>query len=61
MMTTVTFSKEDEHQTRVTVEWQVHGAATKEEIATFLAERGGMTQGWSGSFDKLETLLGVHN
>ena len=30
---------------------------TAEEIATFAKQRGGMTQGWTGSFDKLEALV----
>jgi uncharacterized protein YndB with AHSA1/START domain len=57
MMTTVTFSEEGPNATRVTVEWEVHGAATREEMETFIKERGGMTQGWTGSFDKLEKYL----
>ena len=31
--------------------------ATPEEVAAFVAEKGGMTQGWTGSFDKLDALL----
>ena len=33
------------------------GDVTPEEMETFIAARGGMTQGWTGSFDKLEALL----
>ena len=41
----------------MTVLWEPHGKATAEEIAAFVKERGGMTQGWTGSFDKLEAAL----
>jgi hypothetical protein len=27
------------------------------EVDIFISARGGMTQGWTGSFDKLEALL----
>jgi len=37
--------------------WEPHGAATDAEVATFVQGRGGMTMGWTGSFDKLEALL----
>jgi len=57
MLTTVKFSAEDEKHTRVTVVWEVHGQATREEMETFLMSRAGMTQGWTGSFDKLEDYL----
>jgi uncharacterized protein YndB with AHSA1/START domain len=54
MLTTVLFTEEGTNQTRVTVRWDVYGDATREEIDTFTAGRAGMTQGWGGSFDKLE-------
>jgi uncharacterized protein YndB with AHSA1/START domain len=54
MQTTVVFAAEGPNHTRVTVTWEVHGEATDAERATFASERGGMTQGWTGSFDKLE-------
>jgi len=57
MLTTVTLADEGDGQTRVTVKWEVYGKATAEEIAMFSAARGGMTMGWTGSFDKLEDLL----
>ena len=41
----------------MTVTWEPYGATTPEELAAFIDERGGMTQGWTGSFDKLEALL----
>lgn len=57
MLTTVTLTEEGPERTRVRVEWEPHGATTREELAAFVAERGGMTQGWTGSFDKLEAQL----
>ncbi len=57
MKTTVLLTSEGATQTRVTVRWDVYGAATPEEVAAFVAEKGGMTQGWTGSFDKLDALL----
>jgi uncharacterized protein YndB with AHSA1/START domain len=57
MLTTVEFTAEGESQTRVTVTWEVRGDATREERETFAQMRGGMTQGWTGSFDKLESYL----
>lgn len=57
MLTTVTLTAEGETQTRITVSWEVYGEATQEEVATFVAARGGMTQGWTGSFDKLDDYL----
>lgn len=57
MLTIVTLSAEGPDRTRVTVTWEPYGAATREEIATFINAKAGMTQGWTGSFDKLETYL----
>lgn len=57
MQTTVTFTEEGPNATRVTLEWEVVGEATKEEFDMFIQSRGGMTQGWTGSFDKLEEYL----
>lgn len=57
MLTTVNLTPEGTDQTRVTVTWEVHGTATREELETFIKMRGGMTQGWTGSFDKLEEYL----
>lgn len=54
MLTTVTLAEEGPNQTRVTIEWQPYGNVTAEEMATFVKGRSGMTQGWTGSFDKLE-------
>jgi uncharacterized protein YndB with AHSA1/START domain len=57
MRTTVVFAAEGAERTRVTVTWEIAGPATKEELDVFLAHRGSMTQGWTGSFDKLEAVL----
>lgn len=57
MLTTVSLADEGPDQTRVTVTWEVFGKATSEELDTFRKARAGMTQGWTGSFDKLDNLL----
>jgi uncharacterized protein YndB with AHSA1/START domain len=57
MLTTITLAAEGPDQTRVTVEWEPYGQASREEMETFIKARSGMTQGWTGSFDKLEALL----
>ncbi len=58
MLTTVLLAEEGPSQTRVTVTWEIHGQATREEADTFSKAKAGMTQGWTGSFDKLEGYLG---
>jgi len=57
MLTTVTLNEEGPNRTRVTVTWEPYGDTTKEELETFIKSRGGMTQGWTGSFDKLDAYL----
>ncbi len=57
LLTTVEFTPEGERQTRVTVTSEPVGAVTEPELTAFLNERTGMTKGWTGSFDVLETLL----
>lgn len=57
MLTTVQLTAEGEGETRVTVTWEPHGATTREELETFINAKAGMTQGWSGSFDKLDGYL----
>ena len=57
MLTHVSFTALDPDRTLVTVHWEVTGPATPEEMQTFIDGRGGMTQGWTGSFDKLEQHL----
>ena len=54
MLTTVELSEEGADRTRVTVTWEPYGTTTPEELAAFIEMRGSMTQGWTGSFDKLE-------
>jgi uncharacterized protein YndB with AHSA1/START domain len=44
----------------VTVTWELYGVTTREELETFIKEKAGMTQGWTGSFDKLEAYLASH-
>jgi uncharacterized protein YndB with AHSA1/START domain len=57
MLTTVQLSEEGPDRTRVTLTWEPFGAVTKEEMETFVQARSGMTQGWTGSLDKLEEVL----
>jgi uncharacterized protein YndB with AHSA1/START domain len=57
MLTTVSLTPEGQDRTRVTISWEPYGATTPEELDFFKKERGGMTTGWTGSFDKLEGLL----
>jgi uncharacterized protein YndB with AHSA1/START domain len=40
----------------VTITWEPHDAG-REEVDTFVKARAGMTQGWTGSLDKLEDWL----
>ncbi len=54
MLTTVTFTEEGLATTRVSIRWEVYGDATQVERDTFHHAKAGMTQGWTGSFDKLE-------
>lgn len=57
MLTTVTLTAEGPSRTRVTVTWEPIGATTPEELEKFIQGRSGMTLGWTGSFDKLESYL----
>lgn len=57
MLTTVSFAEEGPARTRVTVTWEPHGSITGVELETFVKAKGGMNQGWTGSFDKLEAYL----
>ena len=54
---TVLLTEEAPDRTRVTVTTEPHGEATAAEIDAFVRERTGMTHGWTGSFDALETML----
>jgi hypothetical protein len=57
MLTTVTLTAESPDQTRVSITWEPYGPTTREELETFINAKAGMTQGWTGSFDKLEEYL----
>ncbi|MEZ0299237.1 MAG: SRPBCC domain-containing protein [Candidatus Methylacidiphilales bacterium] len=57
VQTTVSFAEEASDETRVTVKWEVAGEATDTERQTFHDMKSGMTGGWSGSFDKLDSSL----
>jgi uncharacterized protein YndB with AHSA1/START domain len=57
LLTTVSLTEESENQTRVTVKTEAMGDITTAELQAFINERSGMTQGWTGSFDKLEELI----
>ncbi len=57
MLATVSLASEGPAATRVTVRWDVADDATAAEVATFAAAKAGMTQGWTGSFDKLDDVL----
>ncbi len=59
MLTTVDLTPEGPDRTRVTVTWEPFGDTTREEVEAFVKARSGMTMGWTGSFDKLEDLLGA--
>lgn len=54
MLTTLEFFQEGPNQTRVSLQWEVTGEWTDEEMKTFIAGKSGMSQGWGGSFDKLD-------
>lgn len=57
MSTKVEFCSEGENETRVTISWAPAGKFTDAELQAFIAERSGMTAGWTGSFDKLDEYL----
>jgi uncharacterized protein YndB with AHSA1/START domain len=57
MLTTVELAEEGPERTRVTVTWDPHGPTTREELEGFINAKPGMTQGWTGSFDKSDALL----
>jgi len=56
LLTTVTLDEEPDGKTKVTLRWSPLNA-TAEEQQTFDAAHGGMTQGWTGSFDRLDAYL----
>ena len=58
MQTFVELAEEGPERTRVTVRWEPGTDATAADIGEFARQKGSMTGGWTGSFDKLEALLG---
>lgn len=54
--TTVTFTPLPDSGTSIEIQWQPY-EATPEEEAVFDGARDGMTQGWTGSLDKLSEYL----
>lgn len=57
LLTTVSLAAEGPSRTRVVVTWEPRGLVSPEELDTFVRGRSGMTQGWTGSLDKLESRL----
>jgi uncharacterized protein YndB with AHSA1/START domain len=57
MLTVVKLTEEGPDRTRVTITWEPYGPTTLAELEMFIKSKGGMTQGWTGSFDKLEDYL----
>jgi uncharacterized protein YndB with AHSA1/START domain len=57
MLTTVELTEERPKETRVTLTWEPYGAIKAEELETFIKSKGDMTQGWTGSLDKLDDCL----
>jgi len=57
MLTMVKLTEESPGKTRVTIAWEPCDNFGAEELQTFIKGRGGMTQGWTGSFDKLGDYL----
>lgn len=54
---TVDFTEEGPGATRVTLQSEPSGGFTADEVQAFLDTRSAMTQGWSGSFSQLESML----
>jgi len=61
MLTTVELAEEGPARTRVRVTWEPAEGAGPEDVAEFSRQRGSLTMGWTGSFDRLEALLGHRN
>ncbi|PJZ77189.1 SRPBCC family protein [Leptospira neocaledonica] len=59
LLTTVNFVEEGRKKTKVTVKWEVFGEASETERQTFRGLKSVMTVGWTGSFDKLDSLLNL--
>jgi uncharacterized protein YndB with AHSA1/START domain len=59
MLITVLFAAEGDLATRVTVTSVPLGMVSAEENIAFTNTRSGMTQGWTGAFDKLEAMIAM--
>jgi len=59
MLITVLFAAEGDLATRVTVTSVPIGMVSAEENVAFTNTRPGMTQGWTGAFDKLEAMISM--
>ena len=57
MINIVTLTEEGSDLTRVTIQTEASGTVAADELKAFIDERAGMTQGWTGSFDKLDEHL----
>jgi uncharacterized protein YndB with AHSA1/START domain len=57
MLNTIHFAAEDDVTTRITVTTIPFGTNTTEETTAFKDLRSSMTQGWTGSLDKLEAMV----
>lgn len=55
MLTTIVFEDEGK-KTKLTLTW-IPINASDQEIATFESAKGGMSQGWAGSFNQLDVYL----
>jgi uncharacterized protein YndB with AHSA1/START domain len=56
LLATVTFQAQPGNKTKVTLRWSPINASAEEQ-ATFDAAQSGMTQGWTGSFERLDAYL----
>jgi uncharacterized protein YndB with AHSA1/START domain len=56
ILSTFTFEEIPGGKTKFTVRWAPYNA-TEAEVQTFHSNRNSMTQGWSGTFEQLETYL----
>ncbi len=56
LLTTVTFEEAPAGKTKLTLRWSPINA-TEEERQTFEAAHGGITQGWGGTFERLDVYL----
>jgi uncharacterized protein YndB with AHSA1/START domain len=56
MLTTIELVAESSNRTRISLRWEPLEASAA-DIAEFVKQRGSMTMGWTGSFDKLEAQM----